>query len=159
MSANGATGQGAPVQKRSKVQAGESVAACEVIAARRDNKSLSHAVTQASGCGETGIRTQGTREGHNGFRDRPVQPLRHLSRICTFHSTPQSRRSFDAVETKPDGISPVYVRSTPLRSRGVVSTKAERRRKKLSATTQFRISDAIALFINGFVRCFLSKFR
>ncbi len=30
-------------------------------------------------CGEGGIRTHGTRQGYNGFRDRPVQPLRHLS--------------------------------------------------------------------------------
>ena len=29
--------------------------------------------------GEIGIRTLGTREGHNGFRDRPDRPLRHLS--------------------------------------------------------------------------------
>ncbi len=29
--------------------------------------------------GEGGIRTHGTRQGYNGFRDRPVQPLRHLS--------------------------------------------------------------------------------
>jgi hypothetical protein len=30
-------------------------------------------------CGEGGIRTHGGDEPHNGFRDRPVQPLRHLS--------------------------------------------------------------------------------
>ena len=36
-------------------------------------------VGQESG-GETGIRTQGT-QAHNGFRDRPVRPLRHLSPI------------------------------------------------------------------------------
>jgi hypothetical protein len=30
-------------------------------------------------CGEKGIRTPGAREEHNGFRDRPVRPLRHLS--------------------------------------------------------------------------------
>ena len=30
-------------------------------------------------CGEGGIRTHGGPEGHNGFRDRPDQPLRHLS--------------------------------------------------------------------------------
>ena len=30
--------------------------------------------------GETGIRTLGT-QAHNGFRDRPVRPLRHLSAI------------------------------------------------------------------------------
>ena len=29
--------------------------------------------------GEGGIRTHGGPEGHNGFRDRPDQPLRHLS--------------------------------------------------------------------------------
>ncbi len=29
--------------------------------------------------GEGGIRTHGDHESHNGFRDRPVQPLRHLS--------------------------------------------------------------------------------
>ncbi len=32
-------------------------------------------------CGEGGIRTLGTRNAYNGFRDRPVQPLRHLSVI------------------------------------------------------------------------------
>ena len=31
------------------------------------------------GGGEGGIRTLGTPEGLNGFRDRPVRPLRHLS--------------------------------------------------------------------------------
>ena len=31
-------------------------------------------------CGERGIRTPGARKEHNGFRDRPVRPLRHLSR-------------------------------------------------------------------------------
>ena len=31
------------------------------------------------GGGETGIRTLGPPEGVNGFRDRPVRPLRHLS--------------------------------------------------------------------------------
>ena len=30
-------------------------------------------------CGEKGIRTPGARKEHNGFRDRPVRPLRHLS--------------------------------------------------------------------------------
>ena len=29
--------------------------------------------------GEGGIRTHGGHRGHNGFRDRPFQPLRHLS--------------------------------------------------------------------------------
>ncbi len=29
--------------------------------------------------GEGGIRTHGGPEDHNGFRDRPFQPLRHLS--------------------------------------------------------------------------------
>ena len=29
--------------------------------------------------GEGGIRTHGTHKGYNGFRDRPVRPLRHLS--------------------------------------------------------------------------------
>jgi hypothetical protein len=34
--------------------------------------------------GEGGIRTHGTREGYNGFRDRPDRPLRHPSakRCC-----------------------------------------------------------------------------
>ena len=37
-----------------------------------------------SGCGGGGgIRTHGARKGHNGFRDRPVRPLRHPStRSC-----------------------------------------------------------------------------
>jgi hypothetical protein len=30
-------------------------------------------------CGEGGIRTHGGDEPHNGFRDRPIQPLWHLS--------------------------------------------------------------------------------
>ncbi len=30
-------------------------------------------------CGERGIRTLGGPKDHNGFRDRPDQPLRHLS--------------------------------------------------------------------------------
>ena len=44
-------------------------------------------------CGEGGIRTHGGYETHNGFRDRPVQPLRHLSNTCVqshvsfFHAT------------------------------------------------------------------------
>ncbi len=29
--------------------------------------------------GEGGIRTHGRHEAHNGFRDRPIQPLWHLS--------------------------------------------------------------------------------
>jgi hypothetical protein len=29
--------------------------------------------------GEGGIRTHGGPEDHNGFRDRPIQPLWHLS--------------------------------------------------------------------------------
>jgi hypothetical protein len=32
-------------------------------------------------CGEREIRTLGTQKEFNGFRDRPVQPLRHLSVI------------------------------------------------------------------------------
>ena len=31
--------------------------------------------------GEGGIRTHGGPKGHNGFRDRPIQPLWHLSRV------------------------------------------------------------------------------
>lgn len=31
--------------------------------------------------GETGIRTLGPAKQDNGFRDRPVRPLRHLSKI------------------------------------------------------------------------------
>jgi hypothetical protein len=34
-------------------------------------------------CGEGGIRTHGTTMQFNGFRDRPVQPLRHLSKAYT----------------------------------------------------------------------------
>ena len=30
-------------------------------------------------CGETGIRTLGPLKGINGFRDRPIRPLWHLS--------------------------------------------------------------------------------
>ena len=30
-------------------------------------------------CGETGIRTLGPPKADNGFRDRPIQPLWHLS--------------------------------------------------------------------------------
>ena len=30
--------------------------------------------------GESGIRTHGRMKSYNGFRDRPVQPLRHLSK-------------------------------------------------------------------------------
>ena len=30
-------------------------------------------------CGEGGIRTHGGDEPHNGFRDRPIRPLWHLS--------------------------------------------------------------------------------
>ena len=30
-------------------------------------------------CGEGGIRTHGGDQPHNGFRDRPIQPLWHLS--------------------------------------------------------------------------------
>ena len=33
-----------------------------------------------AGTGERGIRTLGTPEGLNGFRDRPIQPLSHLSK-------------------------------------------------------------------------------
>jgi hypothetical protein len=38
-------------------------------------------------CGGGGIRTPGTREGYNGFRDRPIQPLWHPSVV----SDPKSR--------------------------------------------------------------------
>jgi hypothetical protein len=31
--------------------------------------------------GEGGIRTLGSREGYNGFRDRPDRPLWHLSEL------------------------------------------------------------------------------
>jgi hypothetical protein len=31
--------------------------------------------------GEGGIRTLGGHEAHNGFRDRPIQPLWHLSGV------------------------------------------------------------------------------
>ncbi len=37
-----------------------------------------HSVISPDG-GEGGIRTHGDREGHNGFRDRPLRPLGHLS--------------------------------------------------------------------------------
>ena len=32
--------------------------------------------------GEKGIRTLGTHKGYNSFRDCPVRPLRHLSKIA-----------------------------------------------------------------------------
>jgi DNA invertase Pin-like site-specific DNA recombinase len=35
-----------------------------------------------STCGESGIRTHGGDKPHNGFRDRPIRPLWHLSRDC-----------------------------------------------------------------------------
>jgi hypothetical protein len=31
--------------------------------------------------GEGGIRTLGSHKDYSGFRDRPVQPLRHLSKV------------------------------------------------------------------------------
>ena len=36
--------------------------------------------------GESGIRTHGSHKGYNGFRDRPIQPLWHLSG-CALHYT------------------------------------------------------------------------
>ena len=43
--------------------------------------------------GEGGIRTHGGPEGHNGFRDRPIQPLWHLSeqRRVLYPITPRLR--------------------------------------------------------------------
>ena len=38
--------------------------------------------------GEGGIRTHGGPKGHNGFRDRPDQPLRHLSSNGSIISEP-----------------------------------------------------------------------
>ena len=38
-----------------------------------------HCSEDLSTCGEGGIRTHGGHEDHNGFRDRPIQPLWHLS--------------------------------------------------------------------------------
>ena len=35
-------------------------------------------------CGEGGIRTHGGDKPHNGFRDRPFQPLRHLSNAAYY---------------------------------------------------------------------------
>ena len=35
--------------------------------------------TEVGNCGEGGIRTHGGDKPHNGFRDRPIQPLWHLS--------------------------------------------------------------------------------
>ncbi len=35
-----------------------------------------------NGSGEGGIRTHGGPKGHNGFRDRPIQPLWHLSSMA-----------------------------------------------------------------------------
>ena len=41
-------------------------------------------------CGEGGIRTHGGCKTHNGFRDRPIRPLWHLScflaKRMSFHS-------------------------------------------------------------------------
>jgi DNA invertase Pin-like site-specific DNA recombinase len=37
-----------------------------------------------STCGESGIRTHGGDKPHNGFRDRPIRPLWHLSMDCRF---------------------------------------------------------------------------
>jgi hypothetical protein len=34
--------------------------------------------------GEGGIRTHGGQKGHNGFRDRPIQPLWHLSGVKNY---------------------------------------------------------------------------
>ena len=40
--------------------------------------------------GEGGIRTLGTPEGYNGFRDRPIQPLWHLSEAANILRRPRS---------------------------------------------------------------------
>ena len=48
--------------------------------------------------GETGIRTLGT-QAHNGFRDRPVRPLRHLSadRVAEAHHLQAARRLNESI--------------------------------------------------------------
>jgi hypothetical protein len=55
--------------------------------------------TRLCGCilssGEGGIRTLGGHEAHNGFRDRPIQPLWHLPKRC-HPSTRPTRQSSQA---------------------------------------------------------------
>lgn len=49
-------------------------------------------------CGKTGIRTLGPRKGVNGFRDRPIRPLWHLSlglaKLEDIYSSQTVQRSF-----------------------------------------------------------------
>jgi hypothetical protein len=42
-------------------------------------------------CGERGIRTLVAHKAPNGFRDRPIQPLWHLSEACK-NKTPAALR-------------------------------------------------------------------
>ena len=42
-------------------------------------------------CGEGGIRTHGGDKLHNGFRDRPIQPLWHLSHFLVIVLSPKNR--------------------------------------------------------------------
>ena len=41
--------------------------------------------------GEGGIRTLGGHKAHNGFRDRPIQPLWHLPRCARFETRERRR--------------------------------------------------------------------
>ena len=56
-------------------------------------------------CGEGGIRTHGGDEPHNGFRDRPIQPLWHLSSLACAPIIPKdSSRITHPPETPPTGL-------------------------------------------------------
>ncbi len=44
--------------------------------------------------GEGGIRTLGGHEDHNGFRDRPIQPLWHLSNLTDPAQASRMRRNY-----------------------------------------------------------------
>ena len=50
----------------------------------------------SSSCGRGGIRTLDTAKRYSGFRDRPIQPLSHPSRIITYY-----RRLALAVRSSP----------------------------------------------------------
>ncbi len=46
--------------------------------------------------GEGGIRTHGGHKDHNGFRDRPIQPLWHLSSVDKHAQLPSGAANYNA---------------------------------------------------------------
>ena len=78
--------------------------------------------------GEGGIRTHGGPKGHNGFRDRPIQPLWHLS---------EQRRNYILFCTRSSTITPMQINEPVISSSDSVrATWAEVNLTRLSRNLQ-----------------------